>query len=605
MPDEKVGKLYYREGKEGKEILLYDPLKEDKTKSYSINYFVPSEDGKKVAFGIAEGGAEVATIHIMNVDTKTLYPETIYPSWFGLSGWSPDNKGFIYTIQASGDNKSMNMLTNTRAMFHVAGTDVKNDKEILSLKKYPQLGIVPEDLCFVSYSEDFNYIIGTLAGVNNELNCFYAPASSLLLPEIQWKRLLKKEDQVTNIVGDGDDVYMLTYKGASRYKIMKSNLKDFSVKNATVVVPEGKNTIQSIARTKDFLLITFSDGINTTAGQYNLNSGDISSVDLPFSGTASIVPFDIKTNDALVYLTSWKQDETIFDYDANSRKMSESTFDIKTKYPGINDIMVDEVEARSYDGTMIPLSIIYNKNVKKDGTTNCILDGYGAYGISTTPFFVPQLLVLLNKGIIVAFAHVRGGGEKGEDWHKAGFKTTKPNTWKDFIACAEYLIKNKYTSTPKLTGYGMSAGGILIGRAITERPDLFGAAISQVSLSNALRFETTPNGPNNAREFGTVKDSTECMALYEMDAFQHVKEGTKYPAVICVGGMNDPRVIAWQPGKFAAALQNASTSGKPVVFDVNYDNGHFTENKDVTNKNFANIFAFALWQTGNPAFQPE
>ena len=250
LPDEKVGKLYYREGKEGKEILLYDPLKEDKTKSYSINYFVPSEDGKKVAFGIAEGGAEVATIHIMNVDTKTLYPETIYPSWFGLSGWSPDNKGFIYTIQASGDNKSMNMLTNTRAMFHVAGTDVKNDKEILSLKKYPQLGIVPEDLCFVSYSEDFNYIIGTLAGVNNELNCFYAPASSLLLPEIQWKRLLKKEDQVTNIVVDGDDVYMLTYKGASRYKIMKSNLKDFSVKNATSSLQKGKIPFKALREQK-------------------------------------------------------------------------------------------------------------------------------------------------------------------------------------------------------------------------------------------------------------------------------------------------------------------------------------------------------------------
>ena len=604
LPGEKVGKLYYRDGMNGKEILLYDPNAGNDGKTYSINYFVPSEDAKKVAIGIAEGGAEVATIHIINTDTKKMYPETIFPSWFGVSGWSPDNKGFIYTVQTTADNKSMNMLTNTRSMYHLLGTDVKDDPEIFSLKKYPALGIVPEDLCFVGYSEDFKYIVGILGGVSNDMNCFYAPASSLLLPHIDWKRLLNKDDHVTNVITDGDNIYMLTYSGATRYKIIKGNLENFSIAKTSVVVPEDKNVITNISRTKDYLLITYSDGINSSAKQYNLSNGNITSINLPFSGTASLQPFDIKTDDAIFYLTSWKQPETIFDYDAAKQTLNESLFNIKTKYPGINDIEVDEVEAPSYDGTMVPLSVIYNKNVRKDGSANCLLDGYGAYGISATPFFEPQLLALLNKGVIVAFAHVRGGGEKGEAWYKAGYKTTKPNTWKDFIACAEYLIRNKYTTAAKLTGYGASAGGILIGRAITERPDLFGAAISQVSCSNALRFENTPNGLNNAREFGTVKDSTECMALYEMDAFQHVKQGTKYPAVICVGGMNDPRVIAWQPGKFAAALQNATSSGKPVVFEVNYNNGHFTEDKDVTNKNYANMFAFALWQTGNPDFQP-
>ncbi|HVP58617.1 MAG TPA: prolyl oligopeptidase family serine peptidase, partial [bacterium] len=136
-------------------------------------------------------------------------------------------------------------------------------------------------------------------------------------------------------------------------------------------------------------------------------------------------------------------------------------------------------------------------------------------------------------------------------------------------------------------------------------PDLFAAAIDNVGCSNALRFENTPNGLNNAREFGTVKDSLECMALYEMDAFQHVHDGTKYPAVVCVGGMNDPRVSAWQPGKFAAALQNATASGKPVLLQVNYDSGHFTEDKKVTFRSFATMYAFALWQAGHPEFQPK
>jgi prolyl oligopeptidase len=199
--------------------------------------------------------------------------------------------------------------------------------------------------------------------------------------------------------------------------------------------------------------------------------------------------------------------------------------------------------------------------------------------------------------------HVRGGSEKGEEWYKAGYKTTKPNTWKDFNSCAEYLIEKGYTSANKLAGTGTSAGGILISRAITERPDLYAAAICNVGCANAMRLEFTPNGPANIPEFGTVKDSIECRALYEMDGVKHVMKNTKYPAVICIGGWNDPRVIAWQPGKFAGALQNATTSGKPVLMKVNYDNGHFTEDKSVTFANFADQLAFAMWQCGHPDFQ--
>jgi prolyl oligopeptidase len=273
-------------------------------------------------------------------------------------------------------------------------------------------------------------------------------------------------------------------------------------------------------------------------------------------------------------------------------------------YPGVADLVVEEVEVPSHDGTMVPLSLVYRKGLKKDGSAVCLMNGYGAYGSSATPYFSRRNLALLNQGIIWAETHPRGGSEKGDKWYRAGYQTTKPNTWKDFIACGDYLVKNGYTSPQHLIGMGTSAGGILIGRAITERPDLFAAAISNVSCSNALRMENSPNGPVNAPEFGTVKDSVQCMGLYEMDAFQHVVPGTKYPAVLCVGGMNDPRVIVWQPGKLAAALQSASTSGKPVLMQVNYDNGHFTEDKKVTFRNFANMYTFALWQAGHPNFQP-
>jgi len=165
-------------------------------------------------------------------------------------------------------------------------------------------------------------------------------------------------------------------------------------------------------------------------------------------------------------------------------------------------------------------------------------------------------------------------------------------------------VKKGYTSPAHLAGTGTSAGGILISRAITSRPDLFAAAVCNVGDANAMRMEFSPNGPVNTPEFGTVKDPAECAALYEMDGVQHVRPGTRYPAVLCVAGWNDPRVIAWEPGKFAAALQNASTSGKPVLLKVNYDNGHFTEEKVVTFRNFAAQDAFMLWQTGHKDFQP-
>lgn len=606
LPDEVVGKLYYRDGENGQEILLYDPGVDKDGKPFSLYSFAASEDGKNVALAVSEGGAEVSRIYTINVDSKKIDPENIYPT-YGVSGWSHDSKGFLYLMLNSGDNKSMDLESDTRAMYHTIGTAPSDDKEIFSRRKYPNLGVTSADFCVAAFSEDFKYLFAFPSTVSNDITCFYAPAADLLNPVISWKPLLQKKDHVTALSLDGDDIYMLTYENAPQYKIIKSNLKNFSVANAKVVVAEGKEKITSMVRSKDYLFISYSDGINGGAKQYNLHSGNLASIKLPVEGCGLggnvIASYGIDSNDGFIQLTSWKQPLTIYDYNADNQQTALSAFDVKANYPGMDDVKVVETEVPGHDGAMIPLSIVYNKNVRLDGSTNCLLTGYGAYGISLTPTFSTMLLALINKGVIYAVAHVRGGGEKGEAWYKAGYKTTKPNTWKDLISCAEYLIKNKYTSAAKITGMGTSAGGITIGRAITTRPDLFGAAIDNVGCSNALRLENGPNGPINIPEFGTVKDSVESRALFEMDALHHVKEGVKYPAVMCVCGWHDPRVIAWQPAKFAAALQYASVSGKPVLLDVNYDDGHFTEDKAVTFKNFANMFAFGLWQTGNPGFQ--
>jgi prolyl oligopeptidase len=351
-------------------------------------------------------------------------------------------------------------------------------------------------------------------------------------------------------------------------------------------------------------LIVHSDGINNHLSKYNLKTKKTSDVKLPFIGTIGISCMNAKTNNCILGITSWNKPYTEYDYDAATDTFKPGSFNKPSVYPAeYMDLQTEEVEVKGHDGVMIPLSIIYKKGLKKDGSNACLMDGYGAYGYSASPWFSVMENALAVRGVVIAFPHIRGGSEKGEEWYRAGFKVTKPNTWKDFISCAEYLVAKGFTSREKLAGTGTSAGGILISRAITERPDLFAAAICNVGCANAMRGEFGANGPVNTPEFGTVKDSIECKALYEMDGMQHVVDGTKYPAVICVAGWNDPRVIAWEPGKFAAALQNASTSGKPVLMKVNYDNGHFTEDKKVTWANFADQFAFVLWQCGHPAFQ--
>ncbi|MEJ7663656.1 MAG: prolyl oligopeptidase family serine peptidase [Hymenobacter sp.] len=403
----------------------------------------------------------------------------------------------------------------------------------------------------------------------------------------------------------GSKLYLHSVKGAPRGRILVTDAAHPNPATATVLLPEGKLNITRMLSTKDYLFVTLNDGINDHIRQYDSRRGQWAEVPLPFTGSAGLEPYDAAhSNEALVYITSWKQPVALYDYQPETRKLAISPFEVPANYPGVANLVVEELEVPSHDGTQVPLSLIYRKDLKRDGQAACFLTGYGAYGSSARPGFSPRYLALLNQGVVVAVAHPRGGSEKGQQWYQAGYQRTKPNTWKDFIACGDYLIKHQYTSPQHLIGEGTSAGGILIGRAITERPDLFAAAISNVSCSNALRMENSPNGPVNAPEFGTVQDSAQCAGLYEMDAFQHVQPGTKYPAVLCVGGMNDPRVIVWQPGKFAAALQAANTSGKPVLMQVNYDNGHFTEDKKVAFRNFANMYAFALWQAGHPDFQP-
>jgi prolyl oligopeptidase len=601
---ENVGKFFYREGWTGEEKLLLDPGTYKPGVTTTIQSFSPSFDGHYVVMGFSSGGAEFSELRVLDVDHAALLGDVIYPS-YGPIGWELDNKSFFYDAGKVTDIKSLDIELNRKTRVHTVGAPVASDIDFFSDETNPELGIAPKEFPQASIDESYpEYLFADVSTVQNEMKIFYAPISEMAHSPAKWSVLCEPSDNlVRGIAFHGEYVYAVTHTDAPRYKLVRTSVRHPDWKNAQTVIPEAQDSIQSVAKSKDFLFVDYSNGVVCRIVKYEFATGRVTELQLPASGTADISCPDWHTNRCLVTLTSWVTPTSLYDYDGDKDTFAKSIFNSQVTYPGFENMVADEVEAPGHDGEMIPLSIIHMKGMPMDGSSSCILDGYGAYGISATPYFSVLRSVVLH-GVVYAYAHPRGGSEKGEAWYKGGYKATKPNTWKDFISCAQYLETKGYTSPQKLGGTGTSAGGILISRAITERPDLFAAAVCNVGCANAMRMEFSSNGPVNIPEFGTVKDPAECKALYEMDGVAHVVKGVKYPALMGVGGWNDPRVAAWEPGKFVAAVQNASTSGRPVLMKINYDDGHFTEEKTVTFKNFAGQYAFLLWQTGQKDFQP-
>ena len=602
---ENVGRLFVREGWDGSERLLFDPNSYKKGSSTAVKLFVPSLDGKHVVLGLAAKGGEWSELRVLRVDDRQLLPESIYPAgWFGVS-WLPGNQAFLYNGGDVTDVKSPDIELNRKIRIHNLGSPTSDDRDILSSASTPELDIAPKEIPVGQAPQSRpDRLVGGLYTVQNELRLYVASISELGGSRVTWKPLAQRSDNlVRGFALHGDSTYAVTHASAPHYRVVRTRTDAPDWKSAETVVPEAADSIDAIDQSRDFLLVTYSDGIKGRLVRHEFTSGSLQEIKLPIEGTINTNCPDIHGNRCIVTISSWLRPPTVYDLNAETGEMTKSAFNGEAEYPELADLVSEEVDVPGHDGTMIPLSIIHRKDIKLDGSSPCILEGYGAYGISWTPEFNPRFSVA-NRGVVVAYAHVRGGSEKGEAWYRAGYKTTKPNTWKDFISAAEYLIAKGYTSRQHLTGRGTSAGGITISRAMTDRPDLMVAAVVNVGDANAMRMEFTPNGPVNTPEFGTIKDPVEAQALYEMDGLQHVRPGVRYPAVLGVAGWNDPRVIAWEPGKFVAAVQQATTSGRPALLMVNYDNGHFTEEKSVTFRNFASQYAFALWQAGHKDYQP-
>jgi len=605
-PTENTYKLYVRDTADGPERLLLDPDRNATPgKHFAIDYYLPSDDGARLIYGVSPGGSEQSVIHILDTAGGEEAGETIDRAEYGNPSWRPDGASFFYTRMvalAPGEAETDRYL-NARVYLHKVGTDPATDVALIGTGVAGSPALTPVDVPAILAQPGSPYALAVVShGAEPALEVLIAPLSDAGRPSAPWRKIADTPEGVTNAVLHGQDLYLLTHKDAPRYKVVRLNAAAPDIIAAQVVVAASERVIEDISEGSDGLYVRDLDGGLSRVRRYGFADGVLADVPLPFEGQATGPVTDPLRPGAIIGLQGWVVPQTWY------RSEDGKVAPLALTPPWSEDLsgyVSEEVKVPAAGGVTIPLSIVHRRGLALDGKAPVWLTGYGAYGISLKPAFASTHLTLMEDGGVYAVCHVRGGGEFGEDWHLAGMKATKPNTYRDLIACADYLTREGYGSPATLAIEGRSAGGITVGMALTERPDLFRVVFSGVGDSNALRAEFETDGAANALEYGSVKTEAGFRALAAVDALSHVKDHTAYPAVLLTTGLNDPRVAPWQPGKMTARLQAATDSGRPVLLLVDTDAGHgMGSTKLQCDRERADQLAFFYWQIGKPGYQP-
>jgi prolyl oligopeptidase len=597
-PGEDLPKLVVRGGEEEK--TLVDPNQLTGVMHSAIDWYYPSRDGQRVAYGVSQGGSEDSTLYVVEVESGQVHDLAISRTGFCVVNWLEDHRTFLYTRYPAlpAGAPLTERFKNNRVYLHRPGNDPEHDLCVFGYGVNSRVEILPEDEPYLCTSSVSDWMLAVVRyGGRHELTIYVAPRSALFEPATcPWTKVADVEDEVTGYAFIGDTIYFRTHKDAPRYKVIATSLRNPDLAHAMVIVPESQVVIEDILVAGEYLVTRDLDGGIGRMRRVPLSGGEPEAIALPVEGTMRELVNQDAAPDLLVYLTSWTVSPRFYRCNVADKALVD-TGCVPPSPVDMSEIEVHEVFAPGKDGTPIPLSIMHRKGLVRDGNNPTILRGYGSHGISMRALFMPTLLAWYERGGVFAVAHMRGGGEYGDGWHKAGQKINKGNTIDDFIACAEYLIEQGYTRPERLAGQGGSAGGIPTGGALVRRPDLRSVMLMHVPVVNALRFEFTENGPSNIPEFGCVTTEDGFKGLAIMDAYSKVKDGIRYPAVLLTAGINDPRVVAWQPAKMAARLQNATTSGKPVLLRVEFQGGHgMGATKQQLDEELADVLAFLLQQ---------
>ncbi len=546
--------------------VVFDPNAWNTNGATAMDWSVPSADGRRVAICLSENGSENGVLHFFETETGRALPDIIpgvqYPTGGGSAAWSADGTGIFYTRYPHADERpEADQRFFQQIWFHKLGTPVSADTYELG-RDFPRIA----EISLVA-SEDGQWLLASVAnGDGGDYAHFLRAASGA------WHQLTRFEDGIKAIkFGPDAALYLLSKNNAPRGKILRLPLTNLDLKQASVLVPEVRGVLDEYVPAASGLYVAVMEGGPSRLWFYP-NHGK--PVEVPVLPVSSVGGLHCWHGDELYFSnTSYLVPPGWYEWQPGMRQPRATALQMAST-ANFDDIEVVREFATSKDGTKIPLSILHKKGLPLDGKNPAVLYGYGGYGVSLTPAFNSTRRIWFDAGGVYAIANLRGGGEFGEDWHRAGNLTRKQNVFDDFIACAEHLIQRKYTSPAKLAVMGGSNGGLLMGAFLTQRPELARAVVSRVGIYDMLRVELDPNGAFNTTEFGSVQDEAQFKALQAYSPYHHVLEGVGYPAVLFPCGETDGRVNPAHSRKMTARLQAATSSDRPILLRTTATAGH-------------------------------
>jgi prolyl oligopeptidase len=581
--------------------VVFDPNASTGKGSRSVDFFSPSLDGRYVAAAVSENGSEDASAYVFEVATgkelKDVVPRVNFATGGGSIAWNGDASGFFYTRYPQGRERPPEDLNFFQQVyFHKLGTDSGEDSYVIG-KDFPRIAEIQ-----LHSSDDGKFLLAAVANGDGGEFAHYLMDSAG-----RWTQITRFEDAVVSVkFGVDHALYLLSRKNAPRGRILRLAPDDTDPSHAREVVAEspagGKSgdgsSIADFVPTEGRLYVVDILGGPSRVRVFDSKGNTLPAPALPpISSVSDLVA--VGKGDVLFQISSYLEPSAWSLFAAGGGLLRKTALS-DTSPLDFRDAEVVREFATSKDGTSVPLNIVRPRGFKPDGTRPLLLTGYGGFDISLTPIFVGSLGRLwLDAGGVLVVANLRGGGEYGEEWHKAGNLTRKQTVFDDFLASAEYVIEKKYTSKSHLAIQGGSNGGLLMGAALTQRPDLFRAVVSEVGIYDMLRVELDPNGSFNITEYGTVKDPGQFKALHAYSPYHHVKDGTAYPAILMHTGENDHRVNPMQSRKMIARLQAASLPGRPILLRTSSSAGHgFGTAVDESIELNTDVFTFLFEELG-------
>ncbi len=550
-----------------------------------------SDDGKLMAYGIATSGSDWNEWHVRDVDTGKDLSDDLKWVKFSAASWSKDNKGFYYSRYDEPKGAALREANYFQKLYyHRVGTDQSEDKLIYERPDNKEM------LFGGDVTDDGHYLIITVSQGTEPKNRLYY--EDLTQPDAPVVKLLDDFDaQYSFIDNDGPVFWFHTDLDAPRGRVIAIDTRHPERANWKTIVPQSADKLEFANVVDNVFLLGYLKDAYTEVRVYDLNGGFLHNVDLPGIGTAGGFPGKRKDKETFYAFTSFTSPMTIYRYEPQAAKSTvfrkpQVDFD-----PNLYE--TKQVFYHSKDGTRVPMFLTYKKGIKLDGQNPTLLYGYGGFDISLTPAFTVPNLVWLEMGGIYAQPNLRGGGEYGEEWHQAGIKEKKQNVFDDFIAAAEWLIANKYTSTPKLAIRGGSNGGLLVGACVTQRPDLFGVALPEVGVMDMLRFHKFTIGWAWTSDYGSSDNPEDFKTLYAYSPLHNLQPGTKYPPTLIATSDHDDRVVPGHSFKFAATMQADQAGPAPVLIRIETKAGHGA-GKSITKliDEFADTWAFTAYNMG-------